>query len=283
MKLSVVIPVYRVEAFLRKCVDSVVSQEIDDMEIILVDDCSPDGSGRLCDTLACSDARIRVVHRGQNGGRSAARTYRACLQTMMSRQADCVEFPVMKRYGSENAEEYKPSLGEVDETFDEWYERRGYVHSYAWNKIFTRRLWGDARFPEGRYFEDLFTIPYVLRRAEKIVAIASGMYYYCAYNTGAITQNPSVRNQQDLVEANVRLFEFARRDSGIADASLYDHYMEILNRQISLYQVGGGRMLPDYRVRLKYAFRRQPMRQRVKCLLMLALGEKIFFRMFVKR
>lgn len=65
MKLSVVIPVYRVEAFLRKCVDSVVSQEIDDMEIILVDDCSPDGSGRLCDTLACSDARIRVVHRGQ--------------------------------------------------------------------------------------------------------------------------------------------------------------------------------------------------------------------------
>ena len=235
MKLSVVIPVYRVEAFLRKCVDSVVSQEVDDMEIILVDDCSPDGSGRLCDTLACSDARIRVVHRGQNGGLSAARnsgldvatgdcitfvdsddflspgTYRACLQAMVSRQADCVEFPVMKRYGSENAEEYKPSLGEVEETFDEWYERRGYVHSYAWNKIFTRRLWGDARFPEGRYFEDLFTIPYVLRRAEKIVAIASGMYYYCAYNAGAITQNPSVRNQQDLVEANVRLFEFARK------------------------------------------------------------------------
>ena len=116
----------------------------------------------------------------------------------------------MKRYGSENAEEYKPSLGEVEETFDEWYERRGYVHSYACNKIFTRRLWGDARFPEGRYFEDLFTIPYVLRRAEKIVAIASGLYY-------------------------------------------------------------------------KYAFRRQPMRQRIKCLLRLVLGEKIFFRMFVKR
>ena len=81
----------------------------------------------------------------------------------------------------------------------------------------------------------------------------------------------------------MRLFEFARRDSGIAAASLYDHYMEILNRQISLSQVGGGRMLPDYKVRLKYAFRRQPMRQRIKCLLRLALGEKIFFRMFVKR
>lgn len=69
-----VIPVYRVEAFLRKCVDSVVSQEIDDMEIILVDDCSPDGSGRLCDTLACGDARIRVVHREHNGGLSAPAT-----------------------------------------------------------------------------------------------------------------------------------------------------------------------------------------------------------------
>ena len=63
MKLSVVIPVYRVEAFLRKCVDSVVSQEIDDMEIILVDDCSPDGSGRLCDTLAFLPAHIEPAFR----------------------------------------------------------------------------------------------------------------------------------------------------------------------------------------------------------------------------
>ena len=307
MKLSVVIPVYRVEAFLRKCVDSVVSQDVDDMEIILVDDCSPDGSGRLCDTLAESDARIRVVHREQNGGLSAARnsgldvatgdcitfvdsddflapgTYQSILRTMMSRHADCVEFPVMKRYGSDKAEEYKPSLGEEEETFDEWYERRGYVHSYAWNKIFTRRLWGDARFPEGRYFEDLFTIPYVLRRAGKIVASNRGMYYYCTYNTGAITQNPSVRNQQDLVDANVRLFEFMRKDCGMADALLYDHYMEIVNRQIHLFRVGGVRMLPDYRVRMEYAFRRQSMRQRMKCLLWLTLGEEGFFRLFVKR
>ena len=70
--VSFVIPVYKVESFLRRCVESITSQTFRDIEVILVDDGSPDGSPQLCDTLACEDSRIRVIHK-ENGGLSDAR------------------------------------------------------------------------------------------------------------------------------------------------------------------------------------------------------------------
>lgn len=70
--VSVVVPVYNVEAYLRECVDSVLAQTIQDLEIILVDDGATDGSGRMCDAYAARDPRIRVIHQA-NGGLSAAR------------------------------------------------------------------------------------------------------------------------------------------------------------------------------------------------------------------
>lgn len=72
MKISFVIPVYKVEAYLRQCVESLTYQTYRDIEVILVDDGSPDGSPRLCDTLASEDARIKVIHK-ENGGLSDAR------------------------------------------------------------------------------------------------------------------------------------------------------------------------------------------------------------------
>ena len=72
-KISIIVPVYNVEKYLKKCVSSVLEQTFSDFELILVDDKSPDSSGLLCDTLSKKDTRIRVIHREQNGGLSAAR------------------------------------------------------------------------------------------------------------------------------------------------------------------------------------------------------------------
>ena len=72
MKLTVVIPVYRVEATLDRCVESVLIQDIDDMEVILVDDGSPDRCPKMCDEWAEKDSRISVIHK-ENGGLSEAR------------------------------------------------------------------------------------------------------------------------------------------------------------------------------------------------------------------
>ena len=71
-QISVVVPVYKVEPYLRKCLDSIVNQTYRDLEIILIDDGSPDNCGRICDEYAERDARIRVVHQ-ENSGLSAAR------------------------------------------------------------------------------------------------------------------------------------------------------------------------------------------------------------------
>ncbi len=71
--LSVIIPVYKTELYLEKCVNSVLSQPIDDLEVILVDDCSPDNSGALCDELAARDSRVRVLHKAKNEGLGFAR------------------------------------------------------------------------------------------------------------------------------------------------------------------------------------------------------------------
>ena len=72
-KISVVIPIYKVEAYLAECLDSVVKQTYRDTEIILVDDASPDGCGEICDRYAAGDSRIKVVHREKNGGLAEAR------------------------------------------------------------------------------------------------------------------------------------------------------------------------------------------------------------------
>ena len=70
--LSVIIPVYNVEKYLRKCVDSVLAQDIADMEVILIDDGSPDNSGAICDEYAEKDTRVKVIHK-ENGGAATAR------------------------------------------------------------------------------------------------------------------------------------------------------------------------------------------------------------------
>ena len=72
MKLSIVIPVYRVEGTLDRCVESVLIQDVDDMEVILVDDGSPDSCPQMCDQWAVRDNRIQVIHK-ENGGLSDAR------------------------------------------------------------------------------------------------------------------------------------------------------------------------------------------------------------------
>ena len=71
--ISIIVPVYKVEKYLSRCLDSVLSQTYTDFEVILVDDCSPDSSGAICDEYAKKDKRIKVIHLEKNGGASAAR------------------------------------------------------------------------------------------------------------------------------------------------------------------------------------------------------------------
>ena len=73
-EISVIVPVYRAEAFLRKCTESILAQTMGELEVLLIDDGSPDGSGALCDQIAGEDSRVRVFHK-ENGRVSSAGTW----------------------------------------------------------------------------------------------------------------------------------------------------------------------------------------------------------------
>ena len=218
MKLSVIIPVYNVKATLDRCVESVAGQSFRDMEIILVDDGSPDGCPQKCDEWSRKDRRISVIHK-QNGGLSDARnagldsaqgeyvtfvdsddyldtdTYRQVMAK--AADADIVEFPLIKFFGSQREQLVSFRQSDFGDMQAYWLQAHAYEHCYAWNKAYRRSLFQEVRFPVGRVFEDVATLPLLLEHAGKVRTIDGGLYYYCANDAG-ITATATGKEQMLL-------------------------------------------------------------------------------------
>ena len=258
-KLSVIIPIYRVEATLDRCVESVVSQTGADLDIILVDDGSPDRCPQRCDEWAAKDNSIRVIHKS-NGGLSDARnagieaaqgdyitfvdsddylaphTY-APLMARLAADAhiDLLEYPVCVAYGSPR----QHTIDFADEqTYsnmtDYWYETEAYQHSYACNKIYRAALFSDIRYPVGIVFEDMHTLPLLLQKAKTVATSHRGLYYYCA-NADGITATADGQALRLLLEPHVRLITESKR----SDRPFQTYYMHVLNIQMDVYELTG--------------------------------------------
>lgn len=210
MKISVIVPIYKVEKYLDRCVASILAQNVSDMEVILVDDGSPDNCPTLCDEWARKDCRIKVVHRA-NGGLSEARnsgvdiavgeyitfvdsddylladTYAPLLPMLDSDHTlDMLEF--MVRHDDISRNPVFLADRKYTSTRHYWTETRAWYHSYACNKIYKRSLFADVRFPKGRIFEDLFILPDVLSKAKCVATTSHGWYNYCDNNDGISKQ-----------------------------------------------------------------------------------------------
>lgn len=225
MILSIIIPVYNVEKTLDRCVESVLQQDIKDMEVILVDDGSPDSCGEMCERLALKDERIRVIHK-QNGGLSSARN--AGLQIAKGEYVTFVdsddyilpdtycrlikklsEYPDISilEYCIINESEIQSHQQFEDIVFDSprkyWLSTKAWNHSYACNKIFHRQLFANARFEEGKVFEDLLLMPILLSKEPKIATTAVEGYVYST-NAEGISCNISPRNCYNLLVAEIK-------------------------------------------------------------------------------
>ena len=238
MKLTVVIPVYCVEATLDRCVESVLIQDIDDMEVILVDDGSPDSCPKMCDEWAEKDSRISVIHK-ENGGLSEARnaaldiakgdyvtfvdsddwldegTYKAILNLMDDN--DIVEYPVAHRLSLSDR-----SYENMD---DYWLKEQAYTHTFAWNKVYRRTLFNGIRYPKGKVFEDVYTLPLLLRKAKRISTTSQGCYHY-AWNPAGITATADGEKLAMLLEAHLT--------SGMPIDDSY--YMYLVNIQMDVWE-----------------------------------------------
>lgn len=225
-KISVIIPVYKVEKYLKKCINSVLDQEYKNIEIILVDDGSPDNCGNICDKYAQMDTRIKVIHK-ENGGLSSARNagldvatgeyigfvdsddyiepsmYSGMLEIAIKYNSPLVVCGVTYVYeNGTTAVRSKPS-GIVELNFqDAIIEMNTYrlFDMAAWSKLYRADLFKDIRFPVGKLSEDLYVMYKIFELAEKVVYVPNRYYNYV--------------QRQNSISHNIRInhdFEYAAK------------------------------------------------------------------------
>ena len=262
MKVSIVIPVYNVEATLRTCVESAKVEAFDDWEMILVDDGSKDGSPALCDKLAQEDRHIRVLHK-PNGGLSDARNagidaargeylsfvdsddtlQRGTLEHMVRimdehPEYDILEFPVSIGHGGPRQRELSLSAHEYRQAADYWIDGEAFRHAYACNKVYRRQLFDAVRYPRGRVFEDVHVLPQLLRRARTVATTTEGLYYY-RYNPDSITNTADGEALNDLLEAHIQVLTKEKWLWEGKDVEAY--YAHVLNIQLDVCDQTGRR------------------------------------------
>lgn len=293
MLLSIIIPAYNVEGTLRECLESVLSQCVEDMELIIVDDGSTDGTAEICDEY---DGRngIRVVHQ-KNGGLSEARnkgldvakgemitfvdsddyiapgTYKELVEMMEKHPTyDILEYSVRK----EDGEKVLFSLNLPDREYTDmaqyWFDGRAYTHCYAWNKVYRRGLFHGVRYPKGKKFEDVYMLPQLLRNAKVVRTTHLGLYHYI-YNVDGITVSADGNALFELLKAHLPLIndKTLRSYNGFED-----YYYHVLNIQISTYVESGN----DGYIQLPTL----PYHHRWKLKLLHLLGMKQLCRLFRK-
>lgn len=212
-EISVIVPVYKVEKYLKRCVDSILGQTFENIEIILVDDGSPDNCGEMCDQYARQDERVQVIHK-ENGGLSSARNvgieqakgeYIAFIDSDDWLDADMLEilYDAVKKHNAQIAEcsfrsVYNDRIEEetscsgayiVGTNIDalegilDW----NHFKPVAWNKIYHRSTIGDIRYPLGKLHEDEYTTYKYFYNAEKLVYIDVSKLNYDCSRTDSIT------------------------------------------------------------------------------------------------
>ena len=233
--ISVILPVYNVEKVLRRSVDSVLAQTYGNIEVILVDDGSPDRCPKICDEYAQKDARVRVIHQ-KNAGLSCARNrgidaasgeyiafvdsddyvaadYLFFMYNLMSEHnADIVSCGAVDVYPSGKTAFHGGDSRVHIMDSREALERMCYNDSFfvtAWDKLYRKSLFDSVRFPAGKLFEDTGTTYKLVDRAERIVACCEVKYYYViSSDSSSITTSGFNMSKLDYVEMADEMADF---------------------------------------------------------------------------
>lgn len=233
--VTVIIPVYNVKPYLVEALESVVKQTYENLEILVIDDGSDDGSQGICDEYQSKDPRVRVVHQ-ERRGLSAARNagldlaagefvvfldsddayYLNCVETMvaaMSRStADLVVCKVtLLDSGTPTAQRTRPRIepGKYDRVHCLKALIDGTLNHSVWNKLYRKRLWETIRFPEGRVFEEIDTAYQIIDLCDRIVVLEDPLYRY-RIRPGSISHTLSPSNLEDWLLAWSHFEAFVR-------------------------------------------------------------------------
>ena len=224
--ISVIVPVYKVEKYLEKCVHSIANQTYSNLEIILVDDGSPDNSPQICDELAKKDNRIKVIHK-ENGGLSSSRNaglevfngqYVAFIDSddtieptfiedlykaLMENDCDLAVCGVKcvnendEELSLENVLPYKKI--DLENKFDLLFEKNLVTSIISCNKLYARHIFEKIRYAEGRIHEDEFIIYDIIDNVKQGIALVDKPLYLYLKRSGSITAKQ---------KASVKMFDY---------------------------------------------------------------------------
>ena len=227
-EVSIIVPVYQVENYLHKCVDSILAQTFTDFELILVDDGSKDRSGQICDEYAEMDERVKVIHK-ENSGPSDTRnrgieqaagnyfmfvdsddyiapTMVECLyQSILKENADIAACNFLYSFEDDRNQDFSTNIQwEVVSGAEIFYNRKndrscGYW-TVVWNKLYKSKVFGKLRFRAGKYYEDEFWANDIYQMDIKMVTIPECLYYYRQHGNNSMKTTNSKKNL-DILEA----------------------------------------------------------------------------------
>lgn len=265
--ISVIIPVYNVEPYLRKCLDSVVNQTYKDLEILIIDDGSTDGSGSICDEYA-SDQRVHVFHT-ENRGLSCARNlgldeakgewigfvdsddwiepdmYEVLIDRALETGADVVECGVFWEYPEKTVEQVRKELSMSGmEAIEKLLHRE--LYNAVWNKLWKCQCFDHIRFPAGRICEDIATT-YLVFSAVNCVNSSSACKYHYLRRGSSLSMKYDMANLAGYWLSNKERYDFLRgrvdeiderelrRQCSLAVVRTWAHYYDCTTEERNSY------------------------------------------------
>ena len=226
-ELSIIVPIYKVEKYLDECIQSILGQTFTDLELILVDDGSPDACPQMCDAAAEQDSRVRVIHQ-KNGGLSAARNtgidaargnwlgfvdsddfvapdmYEKLYHAAVNANADCAMCSVqlIDEDGSrmDTLQHWKVYGGgytgeDILKTIT-WQNNAPYL--VAWNKLYRREVFRTLRYPVGRINEDVFVFAELFDTIKMVACVEQPLYFYRQRKDSIMQSKCALRNLDEM-------------------------------------------------------------------------------------
>lgn len=248
-KVTVIVPIYNVEQYLKRCVDSILLQTYQELEIILVNDGSTDNSLQLCNQMVQQDHRIRLIDK-VNGGLSDARNAglkQATGEFVCFIDSDDFILPTMieKMVNQAEVDQADICVCDMEYLYDDGtksfasgglVEKKSVqempelirINNSACNKLFKTSMFQDIQFPVGKYYEDLATVPILLYKANKITKVDEPFYVYYQ-RTGSIAHTAS-KKIFDIYDAIASCIDYVQE---------HGHEAEILKELYHLYILHG--------------------------------------------
>ena len=236
-KISIIVPVYEVEQYMNRCINSIVNQTYENLEIILVDDGSPDSCPEICEEWAKLDNRIKVIHK-KNGGLSDARNkgmniatgeligfvdsddwispdmYTILYEQMVKNDSDISACGVEKVWENKKEKERLTPLGSYVLNREEAMEAiidESLLKQPVWYKLYKRKVIQNVSFPVGKYHEDVFWTYQIIGNANKVSIIDTPCYFYYQ-RKGSIMDDAYSLKRLDSIEAKVNRVNYIKNE-----------------------------------------------------------------------